>query len=66
MEDEMSKKRTPWQRIRDAYERGTGCRLSSDDCEQLGMDDAIMTRADLDDDGSQETDAAKDYLEPIP
>jgi hypothetical protein len=44
------KKRTPYQRIVRAAKRGTGCRLSADDCHLLGeMDDAIFTRAALDD-----------------
>ena len=44
------KRKTPWQRIRDAGERGVGCRLSPNDIARLCMDSAIITRADLDDD----------------
>ena len=40
--------RSPWERIIYAAEQGTGCRLSHDDCYHLSMDDAIATRADLD------------------
>ncbi len=47
-------KRTPYQRIRDAARRGGGCRLSPDDCHTLGnMDDAIFTRAELDDEDAE-------------
>jgi hypothetical protein len=46
----MSKQRTAYQRIRDAARRGTGCRLSADECFRMGtLDDAIFTRAQLDD-----------------
>ena len=46
----MSKKRTPYQRIRDAAHAGTGCRLSANECHSMGLfDDAIFTRAQLDD-----------------
>ena len=44
-------KKTPWQRIRDAAERGTGVRLTSDDVVRLAQDQAIMWRAEQDDNG---------------
>lgn len=45
-----TRKLTPYQRIVRAANRGTGCRLSYDDCHDLGvMDDAIFTRAQIDD-----------------
>ncbi len=41
---------TPYQKIVRAARRGTGCRLTAEDCFTMGvMDDAIFTRADLDD-----------------
>lgn len=40
--------RSPWERIIRAYNTGTGCRLSVEDCIHLGSDDAIVTRAILD------------------
>lgn len=42
-------RRTPWQRIRDAAEKGTGCRLTPEDAARLGRDSAITQRAYLDD-----------------
>jgi hypothetical protein len=42
-------RRTPWQKIRDAAEKGTGVRLTRDECIRLAQDNAIMTRAELDD-----------------
>lgn len=55
MSDLSSKKRlTPYQRIVRAANRGTGCRLSAEDCHELGnMDDAIFTRAGLDDENDE-------------
>jgi hypothetical protein len=44
------KKLTPYQRIVRAAKAGRGVRLSADECFDLGeMDDAIFTRARLDD-----------------
>lgn len=41
---------TPYQRIKRAAKAGRGCRLTADECWSLyQMDDAIMTRANLDD-----------------
>lgn len=46
----MSKrrKRTPWDRIIRAANKGHGVRLSAEDCGRLGFDGAIETRAELD------------------
>lgn len=41
-------KLTPWQKIMRAAKRGTGLRLTADECSRLGMDGAIETRATLD------------------
>jgi hypothetical protein len=50
----MSKKRTAYQRIRDAAKKGTGCHLSADECYRMGaLDDAIFTRAQLDDEDDE-------------
>lgn len=43
------KVKTPWQKIRDAAEKGTGTRLTSEECARLACDNAIVTRAELDD-----------------
>ena len=43
------KRKTPYQKIRDAWERGSGCRLTADECARLALDDAISRRAQLDD-----------------
>ena len=40
--------RSPWERIVSAANRGTGCRLTRADCRRLAQDDAIVTRAYLD------------------
>ena len=45
----MRPKRTPWQRIRDAAEKGTGVRLTADEVSRLGLDGTIMDRAEQDD-----------------
>ena len=45
---------TPWQRIRRAANRGTGLRLSTEDIQRLAHDNAIMTRAELDEDGEDD------------
>ena len=45
------KRKTPWQKIRDASERGTGCQLTPDDVLRLSGDNAIMERAGMDDEG---------------
>lgn len=45
---------TPWQRIMRAAKRGTGLRLSPDDALRLSRDDAIETRAALDDERDEE------------
>ena len=50
-------KLTPHQKIARAHRRGTGCRLTRDDCYKLGFDDAIMTRADNDDRGESADDS---------
>lgn len=42
-------KRTPYQRIVRAAERGTGCRLTAEEVAALAADDAIATSASLDD-----------------
>lgn len=42
------KKLTPWQKIMRAGQKGTGVRLTAEDCHQLSLDDAIETRAQLD------------------
>lgn len=41
-------KPTPWERIYMACERGTGVRLSPDDIQALGSDDALMVRGNMD------------------
>jgi len=41
--------RTPWQKIRDAGERGTGLRLNAEEVGRLAFDNAIFTRAENDD-----------------
>lgn len=46
--------RTPWQKIAWAAQRGTGVRLSWEDVRRLASDDAIMTRARMDDEGVDE------------
>lgn len=53
------KRKTPWQRIKNAADRGTGLRLSPDDVRRLGHDGAIMTRAELDDEEEGEKDGGK-------
>lgn len=45
----VKRRRTPWQKIRDAAQRGTGTRLSFDDVLRLSQDGAIITRAEMDD-----------------
>jgi len=46
----MSRRRkTPYQKICDAAERGGGCRLTFEDCRLLEQDHAISARAALDD-----------------
>ena len=40
---------TPWQRVVEAYEEGVGIRLSWDELAKLNQDDAIVTRAQFDD-----------------
>lgn len=46
---------TPYQRIVRAAERGVGVRLSPEECWRMGkMDDAIFTRAQLDDEEQAE------------
>ncbi len=45
------KKLTPWQKIVNNYNKGHGLRLSWEELGRLNMDDAITTRADLDDRG---------------
>ena len=40
---------TPWQKIMRAGRRGTGARLTADDVKRLMSDEAIRTRAELDD-----------------
>jgi len=42
------RKRTAYQRIMRAAERGTGCRLSADDCIAMSLDTAVAHRAELD------------------
>ncbi len=42
-------KRTPYQRIMLAADSGRGVRLTAKECISLSLDDAIMTRAQLDD-----------------
>lgn len=46
---------TPWQKIMRAEKRGIGLRLSAEEVERLSMDDAIVTRATLDDERSSNT-----------
>lgn len=53
------RKLTPWQRIMRASERGTGLRLSAEDVWRLSMDDAIHTRALLDDEDDAEDEQPK-------
>lgn len=50
----MRKRLTPWQKIARAAERGTGTYLTPQDCWRLGHDNAIITRAELDDDPAYE------------
>jgi hypothetical protein len=56
----MAKKRrpegypTPYQRIVEAGERGTGCRLSFDEVHRLCGDHAIYERAALDDEDEED------------
>ena len=45
------KKPTPWQKIIHACDSERGTRLTAEDCYMLGFDDAIRTRARLDDEG---------------
>lgn len=45
--------KTPWQKIRDAGQRGTGVRLDADEVDSLCKDDALMTRAMLDDENAK-------------
>lgn len=53
-------RKTPYQKIRDAADRGTGVQLTADDVGRLAMDDAIMTRASLDDEPpDDDTDTAE-------
>lgn len=49
----MAEKKTPYQRIMRAAERGGGVRLSVDDVFLLSMDDAIATRANNDDEDDE-------------
>lgn len=42
------KRKTPWHRIVEALEKGTGVSLRPDDIWQLGQDDAIVTRGEMD------------------
>ena len=49
----MAKHRTAYMKIRDAYKRNTGCRLTAEDVEVLYSDTAIRDRADMDADGHQ-------------
>jgi hypothetical protein len=44
-------KLSPWQRIVKAYDQGKGVHLSFEDVSKLNQDDAITTRARLDDEG---------------
>jgi hypothetical protein len=53
MSKPKKRKPTPYQRILRAEARGTGCRLSYEDCFKLRMDDAIETRARLDDEDDE-------------
>ena len=46
-------KKTPWQRIIEASEKGVGIRLSWEEVSMLCMDDAIVTRAMLDDENDK-------------
>lgn len=54
----MEWKKTPWQRIIIASEKGSGIRLSADEVWQLSRDDAIVTKA-LNDDCEEETGDAE-------
>jgi hypothetical protein len=56
----MRKRLTPWQKIARAAERGTGTYLTPQDCWRLGHDNAIITRAELDDDPAYEDEDAID------
>lgn len=47
------RRKTPWERIVCAADRGTGLRLSADDVLRLSRDNAIMTRGELDADGEE-------------
>lgn len=42
------KRRTPWDRICRAAERGSGLRLSPEDVDRLYLDDAIRLRGHID------------------
>jgi hypothetical protein len=44
-----NKKKTPWQRIMIAANKGVGLRLSAEDVWELSLDDAIATKAWNDD-----------------
>ena len=57
------KRLTPHQRIMRASERGTGCRLSAEDCEALAGDHAIMQRAADDDEMAKLPDDEADHYE---
>lgn len=48
-----TQKLTPWQRIMRNAERGIGVRLSAEDVYRLSRDDAIATRALLDDENNR-------------
>lgn len=46
---------TPWQKIMHAAKRGIGLRLTVEEVSRLSMDDAIETRAALDDEQAPNT-----------
>lgn len=45
---EGRKRLTPWAKIAQAVEKGTGTRLSPEEVEDLGCDGALMTRGSMD------------------
>ena len=52
--DKTKEKMTSYQKIKRAALAGTGVQLTYDDCFRLYNDDAIRTRADLDDEEEEE------------
>jgi hypothetical protein len=51
--------KTPYQRIVEASKKGVGVRLSAEECWDMAFDDAIATRAMLDDEESARATAIR-------